>query len=410
MDVDAFQESPIGDLVPIRLVDRGQQYDHFAYVPKPLPPAFELTPVTRKAVSEADLAIGRLDGAGGQLPNPLLLVRPTIRREAVSTSALEGTYAELADVLGAEALDDQKPAGPVGEVVNYVRAAERGIELLGRRPISVNLVNELHAVLMRGTRGDSYESGNVRERQNWIGPHQCKITDAYFVPPPPGDVLLKGLSQWENWIHREDDVPLLVRVAAGHYQFETLHPYTDGNGRMGRLIAILQLIDRGALSHHFMTISPYFEARRTEYTEHLRRVSRTGDFDPWIRFFATGLRRQAEEALQQVRDLLDWRDRTVAELRDQRVKGVALEIAEDLVAHPAVTPTRASDMYGVTYPAANAAISRLEEHGVLTEITGRSYDRVFLATGVVVIIGRSSEPAGSGAESTTTGLDRQPDS
>lgn len=386
--MDSFRDSPIGDLVQIQLVDREQQYDHFAYIPRPLPSSFELSPATRKAVSDADLAIGRLDGAGGQLPNPLLLVRPTIRREAVSTSALEGTYAELADVLGAEALDNEELRGPIGEVVNYVRAAERGIELLEQRPVSVNLVNELHAILMRGTRGDSYESGNVRERQNWIGPHQCKVTDAHFVPPPPGDVLRDGLSEWEKWIHREDDIPLTVRVAAGHYQFETLHPYTDGNGRMGRLVAILQLIERGVLSHHFMTISPYFETRPTEYTEHLRRVSRTGDFDAWIRFFAMGLRHQAEEALRQVRDLLDWRDRTVASLREERVKGVALEIAENLVAHPAVTPTRASEMHGVTYPAANAAISRLEDHGVLTEITGRSYNRVFLATGVVSIIGR----------------------
>ncbi len=386
LDRERFNSSPLGDVIPITVNDEGRRCVHVAYVPKPLPPHVELSSATQKAVSEADLALGRLDGAGTQLPNPLLLTRPTIRNEAVSTSALEGTYAELTEVLEAEALEEELPRGPLAEVVNYVRAAEEGIELIKHRPITVNLINRLHQVLMSGTRGDSWESGQLRQRQNWIGPHRCIIEDSYFVPPPPGDILVSGLSDWEKWIHREDDIPLLVRVAVAHYQFETLHPYTDGNGRLGRLIAVLQLIERGALSHHFLTISPYFEARRTEYSELLRQVSQTGDFDPWVRFFIVGIRTQAERALQQVKELLDWRDKTIAHLREAQVRGVALQIAEDLVAYPAITPTKAATTYGVTYPAANAAIAKLEEHGVLAEVTGRSYGRLFLAEGVVSII------------------------
>lgn len=390
MDADAFRGSPIGRLQPIEVVDgyTEERFDHFAYVPAPLPDAleaFDLDAETWRAISEADQALGRLDGAGSQVQNPLLLVRPTIRREAVSTSALEGTYTDLAQVLEAEAAGDDADAS-VHEVRNYIRAAETGLRLLDTRPTSLNLINELHAILMKGTRGDSWESGQVRQRQNWIGPHNCRVTESYFVPPPPGDALRDGLTAWERWLHRDDDVPVIVRLAATHYQFETLHPYTDGNGRLGRLIVILHLIERGVIRDHLLSISPYFEPRRREYSEHLRQVSKTGDFNDWIRFFARGLTEQAGQSLRQIQALLAWRERTVTRLRDNGVRGVALQIAEELAAYPVVTVSGASSRYGVTYPAANAAIKRLVAEGVLEEVTGRNYGRVFSAQQVFRII------------------------
>lgn len=388
MDIERFRDSPVGTLLPITIVDprTDERFDHHAFVPRPLPGSFEFSSATWSAVAEAERALGRLDGAGSRLPNPSLLVRPAIRREAVSTSALEGTYAELAEVLEAEVAGGEDLPRHVAEVRNYVKAAERGIELVGELPISVRMINELHGTLMEGIRGDVHPVGTVRDRQNWIGPANCSVADSHFVPPPPGDELVEGLREWESWIHLEDDIPLLVRVAAAHYQFETLHPYRDGNGRLGRLIAVLQLIEGGALTHHLLDVSPYLEARRKPYAELLRGVSETGDFDPWVRFLAEGLRVQAERAGIRVERLLAFKEETLSKLRANRVRGVALEVAENLIGYPVLTAAAAASTYQVSFQAANTAIDRLGRLGVVQELTGRKYGRVFASRRVLQII------------------------
>ena len=388
MDLKRFSRSPIGRLQSVTVVDpvTEESYQHHAYIPEPLPSRVDLSAPTWSEVSEAASALARLDEAGSQLPNPFLLVRPTIRREAVSTSALEGTYAELSDLLEAEVLDEVQVPEQIAEVRGYIRAAELGLELLEARPLSLRLVDELHAALMHGTRGDSWDSGQVRSRQNWIGPHQCKITESYFVPPPPGGILGDGLREWEQWIHRDLEMPLLVSVSLSHYQFETLHPYIDGNGRIGRLIAILQLIQGGALRHHLLTISPYFEVRRKEYTDHLRHLSETGDWDTWIRFFVTGIKVQAVKALERVRELMEFRQSTRQKLTDVGLRGVVLRMADDLIGYPVITVPMMAKNYEVTYPAANAAVSKLVEVDVLREATGRRYARIFVASEVLRII------------------------
>lgn len=378
----------MGELVPIEVDDIrfDTKLRHWAFVPAPLPTTFALQDATWGQVTDAALAIGRLDAATKQLPNPSLLVRPAIRREAISTSALEGTYAALSEVLEAELLGDREIRSDVLEVRNYVRAAEHALRLLESRPISVNMVAELQAMLVRGTRGDSYQAGAVRQSQVWIGPQECPVTEARFVPPPPGDALIQGLSDWEKWIHGDTPAALVVRVAAGHYQFETLHPFNDGNGRLGRLIAILQLVEDGALQHPVLYISPYLEARRDEYVDHLSNVSATGDFDRWIAFFARALQHQADDALTRTQRLLQLREEMVSRLRATRVRGAALPIAESLIGYPIIDVNEAARVGGVSYQAANTAVARLCELGILREITGGSYGRLFACRDVMRII------------------------
>lgn len=282
MQVDGFLNSPVGELVPIQVRDlrTDDLHDHFAYVPKPLPVSVDLSQATYKVLTEAERALGALHAQVAQLPNPHLLVRPSLQREAVATSALEGTYAPLSEVIEADYLDERRRSAEVREVQNYVTAARRGLELIKIKPLCLTLVAELQGILVKGTRGDSYDAARLRERQVCIGDLGVGIEESRFVPTPAGDSLRDGMSDWEKWINAEDDIPLLVKVALGHYQFETLHPFSDGNGRIGRLIVALQLIDAGVLDYPILNLSPWLEPRRTDYVDHLLTLSATGEFDP----------------------------------------------------------------------------------------------------------------------------------
>lgn len=390
MDLAAFRASPVGTLVPISGHDPAQDrvFQHMAFVPSPLPADVPLTQRTYKAVTDADRAVGRLDEAAARLPNPSLLVRPALRREAVSTSALEGTYAALSEVLEGEYAEERDLRAEVREVQNYVVAAERGLQLIQQRPISLNLIAELQRLIVRRTRGDGYDAGRLRERQVYIGENRSGIERARFVPPPPGDDLIRGVSAWEKWINADDDVPLLVKAALGHYQFETLHPFSDGNGRLGRLIVTLHLVYTGALRYPILNLSPWLEPRRDEYIGHLEAVSRTGDYDPWVQFFCEAVRAQAEDGVRRIDDLQAVRAEFLQMLRADGARGVVLDIAEDLIGYPVITPSRAASLHGVTYPPANNAIQRLERLGILREITGANYGRTYVCDRVMRIIER----------------------
>lgn len=383
--IEQLTESPIGHFVPISGHDRryDEPYDHVAYVPDPLPERVHLSSETWTGLTEAQAAIARLDGAVSDLPDPMLLVRPLIRREAVSTSALEGTYTGLGELLGAEVNQEVTPTGDVAEVLNYVRATEHGIDSLTRLPVCMRIINEAHGTLLQGVRGDSYGIGEVRQTQNWIGPRDCRVHEAVLVPPPP-ERLADVLGAWEKWIH-DERLPLLVRAALGHYQFETIHPYTDGNGRLGRLILVLQLIEGGLMRHHLMTISGYFERDKSTYTSHLQRVRETGDFDPWVRYFTEALRASAEDSLRRIRAAQSAARDTVAGLRQRGMRGVAIQIAEDLVGFPVLTVPNVEARYSVRYNTANNAVARLVDAGVLQQISEGSYNRIFASVAILNI-------------------------
>lgn len=390
MDISAFQASPAGDLTWISGYDAllGRSYEHFAFVPHPLPSSVPLSELTYKLVSEAERAVGRLDAAVTRLPNPSLLGRPALRREAVSTSALEGTYAPLSEVLEADFLVEGKRSAEVREVLNYVAAAERGLALIRDRPICLNVIAELQGILVKGTRGDSYDAGRLREKQVYIGGRQLGIEASRFVPPPHGDVLENGVSEWEKWLNAEDHVPLLVKAALGHYQFETLHPFSDGNGRLGRLIVTLQLVDAGALQFPVLNLSPWLEPRKEQYKDQLLAVSRTGQFDGWIQFFCEAVAAQAVDAVSRIDELFAIRADFLERLRAVNAKGVVLEIVEDLIGYPIITPSRAAALHNVTYPPANMALKRLESLGICREVTGQTYGRRYACEAVLRVVER----------------------
>jgi Fic family protein len=399
VDIDAFRSSPVGALQLIHGEDEylKRSYEHYAFVPHPLPACVPLEEATYKALSVADREIGRLDAAAERLPNPQLLVRPALISEAVSTSALEGTHAPLLEVLEADFVDERRQSYEVREILNYVRAAGTALERIKELPVCFRLLAELQRILVSGTRGDRFDAGELRKQQVYIGERRAGMERSRFVPPPPGDVLEDGISAWEKWVNADDSIPLLAKAALGHYQFETLHPFSDGNGRLGRLAIVLQLIDAGALRYPILNLSPWIEPRKEEYKDLLLECSLTGKFDAWIRFFALAVQNQAREAVTRIELLTSLRAEMLEALREDRAKGVVLDIVEDLIAWPVLTVTQAAAMHNVTYPPANSAIQRLVKLGFLEEMTGRSYGRVFACPRVMGAVEQELPPPLAGA-------------
>lgn len=371
MQVEDFKNSPVGQLVPVSGDDAylRRDYNHFAFVPAPLPGDARLSMGAHQLADKASMSVGRLDFAVKRLPDPGLLVRPALRREAQSTSALEGTYATLEEVLEADYVDAANRRAEVQEVLNYVRAAELALDLIQTKPICLNVIAELQATLVRGTRGDSWDKGRLRESNVYIGERSKGIEASRFVPPPHGDVLVQGVSDWEKWIHAEDEYPLLVKIAMAHYQFETLHPFSDGNGRLGRLIVTLQLVTEGALTYPLLNLSPWLEPRKDEYKNLLLDISKTGDFDPWIRFFCEGVYHQAEDAVARIEDLLTFQLHLRQKLVDAKARGVVNAVAESLLGYPIITIPEVAKLHHVTYPPAKNAIMTLVDLGALREMS-----------------------------------------
>jgi Fic family protein len=390
MDLDRLAKSPVGTLVKISGWDPrfDEEYEHAAFVPSNLPDELHLSPSTYEAVVEASKAIVRADQAAAVLPNPMLLARPATRREAVSTSALEGTYAALSDVLEADFRDASELTSSVLEVRNYVDAAEHAYEWVrDGRPITRGLLCDLQKTLVRGTRAESQGSGQVRDRQVFIGAEGRRVAESRFVPPPPGDQLDAGLAAWEEWLANVPaGIPLVARIALAHYQFESLHPFVDGNGRLGRLVAALQMLLARDLRVPIVNVSPWLEQRRSAYQDGLLAVSCTGDWDPWVSFIAEAIRAQAQDALSRVERLLALRADYSTRLRAVRAKGVSLRIAEELIGYPMITATLASQVYDVSYQAANQAIARLVSLDILRQRGAGNYDRIFGAPEVLRII------------------------
>jgi Fic family protein len=375
VQVEDFSNSPVGGLVPISGHDAylGRDYSHFAFVPEPLPSGVNISLRAHKLADQASMSIGRLDFAVKRLPDPGLLVRPALRREARSTSALEGTYATLEEVLEADYLEEANRTAEVREVLNYVRAAEQSLVLIQSKPICLNVIAPLQATLVEGTRGDGWDTGRLRESHVYIGERSRGIESSRFVPPPFGAYLIEGVSEWEKWIHAEDDYPLLIKIAMAHYQFETLHPFSDGNGRLGRLIVTLQLVTEGALTYPLLNLSPWLEPRKDEYKDLLLEISKTGDFDPWIKFFCEAVHLQAEDGVKRIEELLAFQSELRRQLAARQARGVVNSLADSLLGYPIITIPEAAQLHGVTYPPAKRAIEILVELGALRELPGRYF-------------------------------------
>lgn len=393
VQLEDFQNTPVGRLVPISGHDAflNRDYKHFAFVPSPLPPSIDLSMGTHKLADKASMSVGRLDFAVKRLPDPGLLVRPALRREAQSTSALEGTHATLEEVLEADYVEEANRRAEVREVLNYVRAAEQALRLIESKPICLNVLAPLQATLVDGTRGDGWDKGRLRESNVYIGERTKGIEASRFVPPPHGDLLIEGVSDWEKWIHAEDDYPLLVKIAMAHYQFETLHPFSDGNGRLGRLVVTLQLVTEGALTYPLLNLSSWLEDRKDEYKNLLLGISKSGDFDSWVKFFCQAVHHQAEDGVARIEELLAFQSELRQKLLDAKARGIVNAVADSLLGYPIITIPQVAELHSVTYPPAKKAIQTLVELGVLREMRGTfSYGaKGFICDPVMRVLNRS---------------------
>lgn len=353
-----------------------------AFVPAPLPPDLVYDADLVLALSRADAALSELSGLGRRLPNPHLLIAPYVRREAVLSSRIEGTKASLSDLLLDEVEDERPPDADVKEVRQYVEALEYGIQRMRELPISLRLVCEIHERLMSGVRGGHATPGEFRRSQNWIGPPGSTPTTAPYVPPPP-DRLMETLSNWELFLHERGRFPDLVQCALMHEQFEAIHPFLDGNGRLGRLLIPLFLIERGRLYQPVLYLSAYFEAHRHEYYDSLQRVRTEGDWGGWLRFFLAGVEDTAREAVSQAGRITDLHENLRRRLRQ---KPNAAALLDELFANPFVTVSRAAGLLKVSYPTARQAVAFLQGEGLLEEISGRAWGRLYLARPILDVI------------------------
>jgi Fic family protein len=372
--------------------DRGvarQTLDGYvAFFPEPVPRRVRLPPHVMVLLDEATGAVHRVGGVGRLIPNPHLLIGPHLRLEAVLSSRIEGTRTDVSQLLRYEA--GQKPppeeADDAREVRNYIVAMEHGLQRVRDGfPISVRLLREMHELLLSGVRGQHRRPGELRSSPVWIGGHS--LSDAVFVPPPPPEMGV-ALTDLERFLH-ERDLPLLVQLALAHYQFEVIHPFLDGNGRIGRLLIPLMLVLRGALPEPLLYLSAYFEQHRSEYYDHLLLTSQRGDVVPWLEFFLHGVRRQARDAEERTVRLVELQHRMRNELLDEGRPNSVIRLAEHLFSTPILTAASAESSLGVTRPTAQSAIDALVQRGDLDEVTGRERGRVYEAPRIFdVVYGR----------------------
>ena len=385
MDIEAFRHSSSGRVV---MAPAG----YHAFVPHPLPPAIDWTSELVMALSEADRMLGELSGLGHSLPNPHLLIMPFVRREAVLSSRIEGTRASLSDLYTYEAIQLSlfEPLSDVREVHNYVKAMEYGLERLHSLPLSLRLIREIHARLLEGVRGERQTPGEFRRSQNWIGPAGCTLEEATFVPPPVPE-MHQALRASEEYLHPTPTLPPLVRLGLIHYQFEVIHPFLDGNGRIGRLLVTLLLCTWKLIPEPLLYLSAYLEAHRQDYYERLLAVSREGAWQAWLLFFLQGVSLQAWDVLARSRKLQDLREQYRAQFQATRAAARLLSAVDLLFARPILTVNQAAEALGVTFATAQRHINRLEATGLVREITGQARNRVYRADEVLAAI---EEPLG----------------
>jgi len=367
-----------------------------AFIPDPLPPrpALELTPATREQVHLAEQRLSRLELAGEMVPSVEWFIYAFVRKEAVVSSQIEGTQASLVDLLAYEAgAPVSEQANDVEEVSNYLGALTYARQQLHSEkglPLSARLLNEAHRHLMKGAREASKQAGALRRSQNWIG--GIRPSNAIFVPPPPQEVG-RLLSDLEKYIHRDDDLPAVVRAALVHAQFETIHPYLDGNGRIGRLLITLLLEHWNLLSEPLLYLSLFFKRHRAEYYRLLNAVRLEGDWESWVSFFLTGVSTIADEAADSARELflLVNKDRARV-LSAPNASVMAARLLEHLPRHPIVTIPAVVKLLGTTKPTAAKAIGVLEQLQILRETTGRRRDRTFSYAAYLDRLGSGTEP------------------
>jgi len=355
-----------------------QTKDYRAFIPKPLPPEppLNINEEMLALLSSADRALGGLDTATRLLPNPDLFVRMYVKKEAVFSSQIEGTQASLSDLLEFEAKSIHNGlTSDVQETVNYVKAMNYGLGRLDSLPLSLRLIKEIHSELMHGVRGGDRNPGEYRNSQNWIGPPGCNLSSAAFVPPPPHEIAAK-MSELELYIHDDSATPPLIKCGLVHAQFETIHPFLDGNGRIGRLLITFILCWRKVLKRPLLYLSHYFKQNRDEYYERLQSVRDEGDWEGWIRFYLKGVETVSLEATDRAVQIQSLRDRHQQMLGREKSHG-GLVLLDHLYKRPLVNISEVGEIIGRSYPVASRLIVSMENMGLLEEITGGERYKVY---------------------------------
>lgn len=368
-----------------------------AFLPNPLPPdpPLQLTPDEHDLMGQANRALGRLDGLTSILPDTSLLVYMYVRKEAVLSSQIEGTQSSLSDLLAYEI--DEAPGVPLDDVVqvsNYVAAMEYGLQRLRNGfPLSLRLIREIHRILLSKGRGSDKAPGDFRKSQNWVG--GSRPGNARYVPPPP-DHLVRCLDPFEKFLHDQPQrTPLLLKTAFSHAQFESIHPFLDGNGRLGRLLITFLICAEGALSEPVLYLSLFFKQNREEYYDVLQRVRTHGDWLGWLRFFLTGLMSTAGEVVRASLSTLAL----FGQHRDQiqslgRSAGSALRVHEELKRHPIMSIQKAAETIGLSRPTVAESLNRLEQLGIVREVTGKKRDRLYTYSPYIALLVEGTEPLG----------------
>lgn len=380
MQVVDFKEGKCGRLVC-------DPTGYWFFVPDPLPPALDPSWSLGASLSEADRRLGELSGLAKHLPNPHLLIAPFVRREAVLSSRIEGTQASLSDLFMFEVAKTYEGAADVREVSNYVRAMEYGLARMNEFPLSLRLIREVHQRLLENVRGQHLMPGEFRTSQNWLGPPGCTLDDAAFVPPRPPE-MREALDSFEKYLYAESPLPALVRLALIHYQFEAIHPFLDGNGRVGRLLILLLLCRDGLLPEPFLNLSAFFERHRDNYYRLLLSVSQSGDWVSWIDFFLKGVKEQSADAIRRTNELLDlWRSHR-ARLEAVRSSVLPQRLVDLLFRLPVITIARVAAELDVTHRSAALNVRKLCEAGILEEGSHRKRNKLYVARAILEIVER----------------------
>ena len=372
-------------LAPGALLTSPQGYPCF--VPNPLPPALSLGMSAIESLARAERALGKLAGAGDMLPNPHLLIGPFVRREAVLSSRIEGTIANEEDLVLLNVDPEVEVRRPdAREVRNYVTALEYGLKRIAELPVSLKLLKELHSLLLKGVRGGDKSPGEFRDRQNFIGTPGMPLKDARYVPPPVKE-MHEALEAFEKFLRAPSERPLLIDLALLHYQFEAIHPFRDGNGRVGRLLIPLLLCERKILTKPLLYLSAYLEQHRRRYMDLMLSVSQKGEWETWIEFFLNGIAEQAMDGVERATKLMAlWQDYQ-KRLQTARMSILAQNLVDQLFQQPAMNVGLAQQVLGVSFVSAQNNVMRLVTMGILKEVTGRKRDRIFIAPEILQLTG-----------------------
>jgi len=365
-----------------------------AFIPNPLPPELPINydDELQSLLSKAERTLARLDGITTVLPNPDLFIAMYVKKEALLSSQIEGTQASLEGILEFEAdLPPKEDINEVKEVINYVKAMNYGIERLKELPMSLRLIKEIHKILLEGTRGAHRDPGEFRRSQNWIGPPGASLNEAIYIPPPP-DMVLSTMGELEKFLHSKDNIPPLVKIGLIHAQFETIHPFIDGNGRVGRLLITFYLFWKGILARPLLYLSFYLKKNKADYYDMLMKLRLEGAYENWLKFFLNGVSETSEESANTAREIIKLKDDLITKIYENSISSVyAVKLIDLLFVTPLISVKDAYERLKISNQAANELFKRFESIGILKEITGKQRYKRYIFKSYVDIIARGTE-------------------